>query len=288
MEEISLKLEGFVGKINNISQDILRMEGRISSNENNTKKLLNFLETNNRITNQIPDLQENMNSNKKLNLPFDSMANSRYCSEHGNNFTLEKTKFEDTFGASKFSQGSYTQGRSIDRNPGFNSSIDKATLEENYHSPQFEHNYNQQPNQAVNYHQQNIQESVYQSNLMKTTVNRNLDYSQSVNPYTNQNTVNSNNFDVSNPFRNGALMNSQEPERNAALVNSIEPERNGALLNSMEPEKKTLISNSKHSQENYEIGREYMDDNYDRSLKHIYDTGKKVEETIVIEDEEIL
>ena len=206
MEELSLKLEGFVGQINGISQEILRMESRISKNENNTKKLLNFLENNNRETNQIPDLQENMNSNKKLNLPFDSMVNSKYCSEQGNNFTLEKTKFEDTFGASKFSQGSYIPQINDNQTLGLNSSIDKRVLEENYHSPQFEHN-------VVNQVAHN-QENIYQSHLMQTTVNRNIDYSQnlgqSVNSnivVTNMNSLNSHNVEMSNPFKNGALMN---------------------------------------------------------------------------------
>jgi len=206
MEELSLKLEGFVGQINGISQEILRMESRISKNENNTKKLLNFLENNNRETNQIPDLQENMNSNKKLNLPFDSMVNSKYCSEQGNNFTLEKTKFEDTFGASKFSQGSYIPQINDNQTLGLNSSIDKRVLEENYHSPQFEHN-------VVNQVAHN-QENIYQSRMMQTTVNRNIDYSQnlgqSVNSnivVTNMNSLNSHNVEMSNPFKNGALMN---------------------------------------------------------------------------------
>ena len=75
MEQLSLKLESFVSKINTISDNILTMEDHLSRNENNTKKLLDFLERN-EAQNQSYGLQEDINSRNLINLPFDSLANS--------------------------------------------------------------------------------------------------------------------------------------------------------------------------------------------------------------------
>jgi len=93
MEELSVKLEGFVSKINGISDSILKMEQRITNNEFNTKKLINFLETttiinnNSYSTREPTDLQDNINTQGILKLPFDSLTNSRYCAEGKYNYT---------------------------------------------------------------------------------------------------------------------------------------------------------------------------------------------------------
>jgi hypothetical protein len=75
MEQLSLKLESFVSKINTISDNILSMEEHLSRNEGNTRKLLDFLERN-ETNNNGSGLQEDINTRNLINLPFESLANS--------------------------------------------------------------------------------------------------------------------------------------------------------------------------------------------------------------------
>jgi hypothetical protein len=75
MEQLSLKLESFVSKINTISDNILSMEEHLSRNEGNTRKLLDFLERN-ETNNNRSGLQEDINTRNLINLPFESLANS--------------------------------------------------------------------------------------------------------------------------------------------------------------------------------------------------------------------
>lgn len=64
MENLSLVLENFVSKINVISDNILDMEKKLTTNENNTKKLINFIRQEEKVdyNDPIKDLEKSINS----------------------------------------------------------------------------------------------------------------------------------------------------------------------------------------------------------------------------------